>query len=97
MAQCLRTLVALPEDLGSVPSTHKASPVIPVSGDLMFPSGVYGHCIQVIDRSDSAGKTHIPMKIKQPSTAVHTFNPNTWEAETGRARVRDYPGLHGEF
>lgn len=44
IAQSLRALTAIPEDLGSVPSTYMATPV---PGDLSPFSVLRGHCMYV--------------------------------------------------
>ena len=48
MAQQLRALVALPEDLGSIPSNHM--PVASVSGDLMAFSTLCEDCVHKIPK-----------------------------------------------
>lgn len=57
IAQRLRALNALPEDLGSIPSTHM------VPGDLIPSSGFCGHQSHMQHTDMHAGK--IPQKYKQ--------------------------------
>jgi hypothetical protein len=39
-------------------------------------------------------KIQFQKKIKQPSTEVHSYNPNTWEVKSGDFRVQGQPGLN---
>jgi imidazoleglycerol phosphate synthase glutamine amidotransferase subunit HisH len=61
MAQWLRALAVLPEDLSSVPSTHDGSQpsVTPVlGGNLMPSSGLHGHCMHIVHNYTSRHNTH---------------------------------------
>lgn len=49
ITQSLRALTAIPEDLGSVPSTYMATPV---PGDLSPFSGLRGHCMQTKTKNE---------------------------------------------
>jgi hypothetical protein len=35
--------------------------------------------------------------LQRPGVVVHTYNPSTWEAETGCSQVQGQFGLHSEF
>jgi hypothetical protein len=53
MAQWLKPLAALPEDLGSISSTHMMAhnhPITPVPGDPTPSSGVHGKCAHVVHK-----------------------------------------------
>ena len=87
----VRTLVALPEDQGLIPSTSMAVGNHLKSPDTLFWSlwtpgmHVMHRCIcrQKTKQDKNKTKTHT-YKIKC-SWVVYTFNPSTREAETGRS------------
>lgn len=83
MAQQLTALVSLPEDRGSISSTHIE--LTTSSGDPMPSSILHGHCMHVgIQTQSGKTPTHRKYKIAE-SGILHDFNPNTQEPEVDRS------------
>ena len=112
MAQWLRTLAVLPEDLGSVPSTHSSQPSVTlVLGDLMCASGFHSYIHPCGTHKLMQAEAHICMcacththtqitlkKEKRQLSSGHTFSPRTRETEADRSLlVQGQPGLQSGF
>lgn len=76
-AQRLRAL-ALTEATGSVPSTH-TQPLTTVSGNLMPPAGLLGHC--TCDTHKHAGKNNYVHSIKINTSSIIIINNKDLEVE----------------
>lgn len=61
MARCFRVLAALPQDRGSVPSTHTADPQVPVTTGLrgqLLSSGLSSHALSANTYKSALMLTH---------------------------------------